>query len=80
MIEPQWPAVSTSVGAISVPVHRNDWPNVISATDGYAPGGVVAADDRERRRRRERKRGARRRQREKSLDGTVHGSDNVPLP
>ena len=34
VIEPQWPAVSTQVGAISVPVHRNDWPNVISATAG----------------------------------------------
>src|SRR5262249_44181424 len=40
VIEPQCPAVSTHVGAISVPVHRKDWPNVISATAGYAPGAA----------------------------------------
>src|SRR3954471_3806440 len=40
VIEPQCPAVSTHLGAISVPVHRNDWPNVISATAGYAPGAA----------------------------------------
>src|SRR5690242_4445585 len=40
VIEPQCPAVSTQVGAISVPVHRNDCPNVISATAGYAPGAA----------------------------------------
>ena len=34
VIEPQWPAVSTHVGAISVPVHRNALPKVISATAG----------------------------------------------
>src|SRR3954467_13440043 len=38
--EPQCPAVSTHVGAISVPVHRNEGPKVISATDGYAPGAA----------------------------------------
>ena len=34
VIEPQWPAVSTVVGAISVPVHRKEEPKVISAIDG----------------------------------------------
>src|SRR4051812_30945097 len=40
VIEPQCPAVSTHLGAISVPVHRNDCPKVISATAGYAPGAA----------------------------------------
>jgi hypothetical protein len=30
----QWPALSTQLGAISVPVQRKLLPNVISATDG----------------------------------------------
>jgi len=34
VIEEQWPAVRTHFGAISVPVQRNDEPNVISATAG----------------------------------------------
>ena len=43
--EPQWPAVSTVVGEISVPVHRKA-PKVISATAGNSFGaGVRAADD-----------------------------------
>src|SRR5215213_4673059 len=33
----QWPAVSTQLGVISVPVQRNG-PKVISATAGYSPG------------------------------------------
>src|SRR3954465_6286179 len=37
VIEPQWPAVRTQLGAISVPLHRNDAPKVIRATDGYGP-------------------------------------------
>src|SRR4051794_24095524 len=41
VIEPQWPAVSTQLGAISVPVHRNEAPKVIRATDGYAPAAVL---------------------------------------
>src|SRR3954452_10220607 len=41
VIEPQWPAVSTQLGAISVPVHRNDAPKVIRATEGYAPLAVA---------------------------------------
>src|SRR6478735_3864530 len=48
VIEPQWPAVSTQFGAISVPVHRNDCPNVIRATDGYEPASwppTIASDD-----------------------------------
>src|SRR4051812_24851553 len=48
VIEPQWPALSTVSGAISVPVHRKP-PNVIWATDGYSPGAVsvppTTADD-----------------------------------
>jgi hypothetical protein len=34
VIEPQCPAVSTHVGAISVPVHRNEEPRWTSATAG----------------------------------------------
>src|SRR6185503_7668444 len=34
---PQWPALSTQSGVISVPVHRNG-PKVTSATEGYSPG------------------------------------------
>src|SRR3954469_10869264 len=41
VIEPQWPAVSTQLGAISVPVHRNAEPKVMRATDGYAPLAVL---------------------------------------
>src|SRR4051812_31827962 len=41
VIEPQCPAVSTQLGAISVPVHRNALPKVISATDGYFPAGAA---------------------------------------
>ena len=40
VIEPQCPAVSTVVGAMSVPVHRKEEPKVISAIDGYAPGAA----------------------------------------
>ena len=35
--EPQWPALSTVSGEISVPVHPKA-PKVISATEGYSPG------------------------------------------
>ena len=48
VIEPQWPAVSTVVGEISVPVHRKA-PKVISATAGnsFGPAFVppTTADD-----------------------------------
>src|SRR4051794_1071788 len=37
--EPQWPAVRTTVGEISVPVHRKA-PKVTSATAGYLPAGA----------------------------------------
>src|SRR3954447_429787 len=40
VIEPQWPAVSTQLGAISVPVHRNEAPKEIRAPDGWAPLAV----------------------------------------
>src|SRR4051794_20068902 len=48
VIEPQWPAVSTQFGAIRVPVHRNDCPNVIRATEGYGPASwppTIASED-----------------------------------
>ena len=41
MTEPQCPAVSTVLGAISVPVQRNTLPNVIRATDGYSPAEAL---------------------------------------
>ena len=37
MTEPQWPALSTVSGEISVPVQPKA-PKVISATEGYSPG------------------------------------------
>src|SRR5262245_61273225 len=37
--EPQWPAVSTTVGEMSVPEHRKA-PKVTSAIDGYLPAGA----------------------------------------
>src|SRR3954452_7379014 len=40
VIEPQWPAVSTVSGAISVPVHKKLKPKVISAIDVYLPAGA----------------------------------------
>ena len=43
--EPQWPALSTVSGEISVPVQPKA-PKVISATEGNSPGsGVAAAHD-----------------------------------
>src|SRR4051794_33861068 len=47
-MEPQCPAVSTQLGAISVPVHRNDFPKVMRATEGYGPASwppTTASED-----------------------------------
>ena len=41
MIEPQWPALSTVSGAISVPVHRKPLAMMTSATDGNSPGPAL---------------------------------------
>ena len=49
VIELQWPALSTHVGEISVPVHRNG-PNVISATAEYSPDRRLGRRRRRRRR------------------------------
>ena len=48
VMEPQCPAVSTQLGAISVPVHRNDFPKVMRATEGYGPASwppTTASED-----------------------------------
>src|SRR4051812_21718663 len=41
VIEPQCPAVSTTVGEMSVPVHRNALPRMTSAIDGNSPAEAL---------------------------------------
>ena len=41
VIEPQWPAVSTVSGAISVPVQRKPLAMITSETDGNSPAAAL---------------------------------------